>query len=222
MAHRGFLCSASSLASSSYSRFTSSRLFVFLQKQSFSSSSPILPSPNDFRYTLAILKPDVASTLEEKPKLSAFSSPTSTSSFSSSFEDKICSSIIERIHNDGFKIARGSLKEIRHLSLDEAERFYAEHRGRFFFARLISFITSGPIIPLVLERKEDEDAIARWRTLLGPTHLHRAKSESPNSLRALYALSDTRNVAHGSDSPITARREIEFFFEDFFSQLKPA
>ena len=125
---------------------------------------------------------------------------------------------MERIQREGFKIAKGSLSELRHLSLEEAERFYEEHRGRFFFSRLISFITSGPIIPLVLETTvEGEDCITKWRTLLGPTHLQRARTESPNSLRALFALSDTRNVAHGSDSPDTARREIQFFFPNFFS-----
>ncbi|RKP10502.1 nucleoside diphosphate kinase [Thamnocephalis sphaerospora] len=86
-----------------------------------------------------------------------------------------------------------------------AEAFYAEHRGRFFYERL------GPFQALVLG---GDDAIKRWRALIGPTHPIRARVNAPESLRSCYGLTDTRNSFHGSDSPDTARREIAFFFPE--------
>jgi nucleoside-diphosphate kinase len=93
----------------------------------------------------------------------------------------------------------------------QAEAFYAEHRGRFFYERLCGYMSSGPFQALVLG---GDDAIQRWRSLIGPTHPVRARIQAPQSLRSLYGISDTRNSFHGSDAPETAKREINFFFPE--------
>ncbi|XP_077367437.1 nucleoside diphosphate kinase 6 isoform X2 [Festucalex cinctus] len=94
----------------------------------------------------------------------------------------------------------------------DSERFYAEHSGRFFYQRLVEFMSSGPMRAYILAR---EDAIRHWRELMGPTKVFRARYTSPASLRAQFGLTDTRNTTHGSDSTESARREIAFFFPDF-------
>uniref|UniRef100_A0A336LSV1 Nucleoside diphosphate kinase n=1 Tax=Culicoides sonorensis TaxID=179676 RepID=A0A336LSV1_CULSO len=93
-----------------------------------------------------------------------------------------------------------------------AEKFYGEHKGRFFYKRLISFMCSSPSEVLVLERV---DAINKWRELLGPTKVFKAVYSHPDSIRALYGLSDTRNACHGSDSLDSALKEIRIFFPTF-------
>ncbi|KAF7730561.1 Nucleoside diphosphate kinase 6 [Apophysomyces ossiformis] len=94
----------------------------------------------------------------------------------------------------------------------EAGAFYAEHKGKFFFERLCGYMTSGPFEALILS---SPNAIKEWRALIGPTHPCRARIHQPDTLRALYGLTDTRNSFHGSDSNETAKREIEYFFPDF-------
>ncbi|XP_061889824.1 nucleoside diphosphate kinase 6 isoform X1 [Entelurus aequoreus] len=94
----------------------------------------------------------------------------------------------------------------------DSERFYAEHSGRFFFQRLVEFMSSGPMRAYILAR---EDAIRHWRELMGPTKVFQARYTSPGSLRAQFGLTDTRNTAHGSDSTESAQREMAFFFPDF-------
>ena len=95
------------------------------------------------------------------------------------------------------------------LSVERAEQFYAEHRGKFFFPRLTSFMSSGPVYLLVLSKP---GAIAHWRLLCGPTNSNTARLDKPNSLRALYGDDGTANAVHGSDSVESAEREICFFF----------
>ncbi|XP_056283416.1 nucleoside diphosphate kinase 6 isoform X2 [Pseudoliparis swirei] len=94
----------------------------------------------------------------------------------------------------------------------DSERFYAEHSGRFFYQRLVEFMSSGPMRAYVLAR---EDAIRHWRELMGPTKVFRARYTSPATIRARFGLTDTRNTTHGSDSVESAQREIRFFFPDF-------
>uniref|UniRef100_A0A1W7RA72 Nucleoside diphosphate kinase 6 n=1 Tax=Hadrurus spadix TaxID=141984 RepID=A0A1W7RA72_9SCOR len=98
------------------------------------------------------------------------------------------------------------------LSKERAERFYEEHRNKFFFGRLVSFMSSGVISLHVLAR---ENAIQHWRKLMGPTKVFKAQYEAPESIRARFGLTDTRNATHGADSPDSARREIGFFFPNF-------
>lgn len=86
-------------------------------------------------------------------------------------------------------------QQFKLLSLEEAETFYSEHKGKFFYQRLISFITSGPLEILVLKAP---NAILEWRSLMGPTHVQRARKEAPQSIRGRFSFSDTRNIVHGS------------------------
>ena len=98
------------------------------------------------------------------------------------------------------------------LELKEAEKFYHEHQGKFFFQRLTLFMSSGPISTHILF---GEDAVSKWRTLLGPTKVIKAQYEDPGSFRGSFGVTDTRNVGHGSDSEETALKEIAFFFPEF-------
>ncbi|XP_048450326.1 nucleoside diphosphate kinase 6 [Rhincodon typus] len=78
---------------------------------------------------------------------------------------------------------------------EESRTFYAEHSGRFFYQRVVEFMTSGPMRAYILAR---EDAIQRWRHLMGPTKVFRARYSAPKSIRGNYGLTDTRNTTHGS------------------------
>jgi nucleoside-diphosphate kinase len=98
--------------------------------------------------------------------------------------------------------------KMRHLSREDAEGFYAEHRERPFFDALVSFMTSGPVVLQVLE---GEDAIRRNRDIMGATNPEEALA---GTLRADYAETIDANAVHGSDSPESAEREIGYFFED--------
>ncbi len=93
------------------------------------------------------------------------------------------------------------------LSREQAEGFYAVHKGKPFFDSLVAYMTSGPIMVQVLE---GEDAIARNRELMGATDPAKA---APGTIRADFAESIEANAVHGSDGPETARTEIAFFFK---------
>ncbi|MBZ5637498.1 MAG: nucleoside-diphosphate kinase [Acidobacteriia bacterium] len=118
-------------------------------------------------------------------------------------EQRVAGKVIARIEAEGFRIA--ALRMVR-LGMAEAEGFYAVHRGKPFFASLTSFMSSGPAIVVVLER---EDAISRWREIMGSTNPSNA---APGTLRKELATSVERNVVHGSDAPETAAFEIAYFF----------
>jgi nucleoside diphosphate kinase/adenylate kinase family enzyme len=94
------------------------------------------------------------------------------------------------------------------LSDAVASAFYGEHAGKPFFAKLKQFMTSGPVVVMVLE---GTDAIRTWRVLLGPTNTQKAMSDAPESIRAKYGTDGTQNAAHGSDSAFSAAREINFW-----------
>jgi nucleoside-diphosphate kinase len=111
--------------------------------------------------------------------------------------------ILAKITEAGFRI-RG-LRMVR-LSQRQAEAFYAVHRERPFFTSLVTFMTEGPVVVMALER---EDAIAKWRELMGATNPANA---AEGTLRKLFAESIERNAVHGSDAPETAAVEIPFFF----------
>eukprot|EP00768_Dysnectes_brevis_P007942 gnl/Dysnectes_brevis/693_a765_3561.p1 GENE.gnl/Dysnectes_brevis/693_a765_3561~~gnl/Dysnectes_brevis/693_a765_3561.p1 ORF type:complete len:373 (-),score=61.04 gnl/Dysnectes_brevis/693_a765_3561:41-1159(-) len=96
-----------------------------------------------------------------------------------------------------------------HLRMTHASEFYAEHQSRPFFPALTSMMTSEPILAVELAGK---DAVAKWRTLLGPTNPEAARNEAPQSIRALYGDNITRNAAHGSANPEDAARELEILF----------
>jgi Nucleoside diphosphate kinase len=94
-----------------------------------------------------------------------------------------------------------------HLSRGEAEAFYAVHKERKFFNDLTRYMSSGPILVLVLE---GENVIARLRDLMGATDPQKAAA---GTIRKLYATSIEKNVIHGSDGPETAESEIGYFFD---------
>lgn len=99
-----------------------------------------------------------------------------------------------------------------HLTRSRVEDFYQEHEGRFFYNRLVSFMSSGPISAHILAR---ENAIAEWRQLMGATKVFKTTHDDPESIRGKFGLTDTRNSTHGSDSEVTALKEMCFFFPEF-------
>ena len=94
------------------------------------------------------------------------------------------------------------------LTTAEAGAFYAVHRGRPFYPELVEFMTSGPCLPLALER---QDAVSHLRTVIGSTDPAEA---APGTIRKLFAESKGRNAIHASDSPENAVREVAFFFAE--------
>lgn len=118
-------------------------------------------------------------------------------------ERHLVGSIIQRIEAEGFTIRAMRRAE---LSKRQAEGFYAVHRERPFFAGLTTFMSSGPVVVLVLEAP---DAIKKWRTLMGATDPAKADA---GTLRKEFAQSIERNATHGSDAPDTAAGEIGYFF----------
>jgi nucleoside-diphosphate kinase len=113
--------------------------------------------------------------------------------------------VLAHLQEAGFTVR--ALRMTR-LSRPQAEAFYAVHRGRPFYGSLCAFMTSGPCIPLVLERA---DAVATLRTVIGATDPAEA---APGTVRKLYAESKERNAIHASDSDENAAQEIAFFFSE--------
>lgn len=111
--------------------------------------------------------------------------------------------IYARFENAGLKIVAAKMLQ---LSREQAEGFYAEHKGRPFFPALIDFMTSGPVTVQVLE---GEGAIAKNRELMGATN---PKEADAGTIRADFAESIDANAVHGSDSPASAEREVAYFF----------
>lgn len=111
--------------------------------------------------------------------------------------------ILAAVEAAGFRIA--ALEMLR-LSPAQARGFYAVHEGKPFFPLLLEFMTSGPVVAMALE---GDDAIARWRTLMGPTDPAKA---GPDALRARFGTDLTRNAVHGSDAPQTAAQELAYVF----------
>jgi nucleoside-diphosphate kinase len=111
--------------------------------------------------------------------------------------------ILTMIEAGGLKLVAGRVTE---LTDQQAGRFYAVHKERPFFGDLKKFMTSGPIFVGVLEA---DDAIKRWRDLMGPTD---SKKAPKGTVRGEFGTDVERNASHGSDAPETARAEIAFFF----------
>ena len=129
--------------------------------------------------TLAILKPDC-------------------------LEKKLAGKVIQQITDAGF-----DMKGMRLMMLtkESAEKFYGIHKGKPFFENLITYITSGPVIPMVLEK---ENAVEDFRKLIGSTD---PKKADEGTIRKMYADSVERNIVHGSDSDENANIEIKHFFK---------
>jgi nucleoside-diphosphate kinase len=117
---------------------------------------------------------------------------------------RLAGEIISRIERKGLKIVGLKMMTIpRGL----AETHYAEHKEKSFFGELVSFITSGPVVAMVIE---GEDSIARVRALCGATKVDAAL---PGTIRGDYAMHTGLNIIHASDSPDSAAREIGLFFD---------
>ena len=132
----------------------------------------------DMERTLAIIKPDAV-------------------------ERKLAGQVIQRIEAAGFRVAAMRLVT---LSKAEAEGFYAVHRERPFFPHLAAFMSSGPVVVMVLEA---DGAIKKWRDIMGATDPAKA---APGTLRAAFGSGIERNATHGSDATETAAFEIGYFF----------
>ncbi|HLF14267.1 MAG TPA: nucleoside-diphosphate kinase [Bacteroidota bacterium] len=128
--------------------------------------------------TLAILKPDCV-------------------------KKNLTGAVIAHIEKAGFKIL--GMKKIR-LSKEAAGGFYAVHKGRPFYDGLVEFMSSGPCVPIALEK---ENAVADFRILIGATD---PKEAAQGTIRKLYADNKGENIVHGSDSPENGRVEIAYFF----------
>jgi nucleoside-diphosphate kinase len=113
--------------------------------------------------------------------------------------------IIARFERKGLKIVA-----LRHMQMDEglAQQHYAEHEGKPFFGELVSFITSGPLVAMVLE---GEQAVVAARQVIGATNPLEATT---GSIRGDFAVEVGQNMVHGSDSPESAAREAGLFFPD--------
>ncbi len=118
-------------------------------------------------------------------------------------ERNLIGEIFRRFESKGLKIIATRMLS---LSKSDAEGFYAEHSGRGFFGELVEYMTSGPVVVSVLE---GEDAILAHRALLGATDPAEAE---PGTIRKDFALSKGSNTCHGSDSPASAAREINYYF----------
>jgi nucleoside-diphosphate kinase len=116
---------------------------------------------------------------------------------------KLVGRVISRIEQAGFRI--GAMKMV-HLSSETAGEFYAVHRGKTFYQDLLKYMSSGPCIPMVLEK---DNAVNEFRKLIGATDPRQA---APGTVRFDFADDKQQNIVHGSDSDETARFEIGFFF----------
>lgn len=131
-------------------------------------------------YTLTIIKPDA-------------------------FGNGKAGKIIAHLEQQGFKVLAA---RVMHMTKEQAGEFYAVHKGRPFYGELVDFMTSGPCMPMVLEKA---DAVAALRTAIGATDPAEAAA---GTVRKLYAESKGRNAIHASDSDENASREARFFFAE--------
>jgi len=117
----------------------------------------------------------------------------------------IIGEVIKQLENNNFKIVAMKLV---HLSKKQAEGFYAVHQGKPFFESPTDFMSSGPAVVMILE---GENAIARYRELMGATNY---KEAAEGTIRKEFATDIEKNVVHGSDAPETAAFEMSYFFNN--------
>ncbi|MCY0882364.1 MAG: nucleoside-diphosphate kinase [Acidianus infernus] len=123
---------------------------------------------------------------------------------------RLIGDIISRFEKRGLNII--AMKMVR-ISRETAEKLYEEHKGKSFFEDLISYITSGPVVCMVIE---GDEAVSVIRKMIGATD---PKEALPGTIRGDYALSKAENVIHASDSPEKAKKEMSLFFEETELQL---
>jgi nucleoside-diphosphate kinase len=112
--------------------------------------------------------------------------------------------ILARIEEEGFQIRQ---MRMVHLTRDEAKGFYIVHKDKPFYGSLTEFMSSGPAVVMMLER---EEAIAKWREVMGATDPSKA---APGTIRRTYGFSLENNAVHGSDARETAEWELAYFFK---------
>jgi len=120
-------------------------------------------------------------------------------------EKKVQGKVIQHILDAGFEIKGMKLMQ---LTEDSAKKFYEVHKERPFYGELVAYMTSGPVIPICMEK---ENAVADFRKLIGATNPANAEE---GTIRKMYADSIERNIVHGSDSPQNAKNEIAHFFNE--------
>jgi nucleoside-diphosphate kinase len=120
-------------------------------------------------------------------------------------QERLVGRIVQRMEDRGFRIV--GLKHM-HVSTELAEAHYEEHKGKPFYGDLVDFITSGPVVAMVLE---GESAIKVVRTMMGATN---PVDAAPGTIRGDFALDMGENTVHGSDAPESAEREIGLYFSD--------
>ena len=113
--------------------------------------------------------------------------------------------VLSRIQKSGFRIL--GLRQLR-LTREAAGAFYAVHKGRPFYDGLVEFMSSGPCVPIALQR---ENAVAEFRKLIGATD---PKEAAEGTIRKLFADNKGENIVHGSDSPENGRIEVAFFYSE--------
>ena len=121
-------------------------------------------------------------------------------------ERGLAGQIVARLETKGLRLVAA---ELRTIDAETAGRHYGEHQGKPFYDDLVSFITRGPALLLVVEGPEDTYAVVR--TLMGATN---PKQAAPGTIRGDLAIEMTENLVHGSDSPESAQREIALFFPE--------
>jgi len=114
--------------------------------------------------------------------------------------------IVQRFEERGLKISAMKMMKIQR---ELAERHYEEHKGKGFYEPLLAYITSGPVVCMVLE---GENAVAAVRAMMGKTN---PQDAGPGTIRGDFSQVTGRNIVHGSDSPESAKREINLFFNDY-------
>jgi len=154
--------------------------FYYLSRKSTCCGGCVAHDHNHIERTLAIIKPDAVAAGN-------------------------AANIKTAIENSGFKIV--AQKEIT-IDKETAEKFYATHKDKPFFNDLISYITSGPSIVMILEK---ENAVSAWRNRMGATDPEKA---DVGTIRQLYGTDIQRNAVHGSDSIESAQKEIQIFFPE--------
>lgn len=123
----------------------------------------------------------------------------------------VADQITKRITFEGFRVI--SMKAIM-LTPNQASEFYSVHKGKDFYADLIKFMTSGPIVVYALEK---ENAVEEFRSLIGSTDPNEA---NPGTIRSMYGTAVSSNAIHGSDSDENAKKEILFFFPEIEQKIK--
>lgn len=118
---------------------------------------------------------------------------------------RLVGELVSRIEAKGYDVI--ALKQMT-IPRATAEKHYGEHEGKPFFGGLVEFISGGPVVAMVLE---GENAIAGWRGMMGATN---PADAAPGTIRGDFATTIDENVAHGSDAPATAVREIGLFFPE--------